>query len=65
MESREMRGKVSRLLNYIEFQLECLQSSKNKSFYSVFGCNRPIVSIDGYDRTVHRGPFQFSHDRQI
>ena len=28
------------------------------SFYSTFGRNRPIVSIDDYDRTVHRGPFQ-------
>ena len=30
-----------------------------------FGCNRPIVSIDGYDETVHDGPFQLSRNRQI
>ena len=51
MESREMRGKVSRQLNQIEFQLQCLESLKNMSFYSTFGRNRPIVSIDGYDET--------------
>ena len=39
--------------------------SKNKPFYSNFGRNRPIVSIDGYDETVHRGPCQLSHGRMI
>ena len=34
-------------------------------FYSDFGRNRPIVSIDGYDETVHRGPFQLSPSRPI
>ena len=56
---------MSRQFNLIEIQLECLQMSKNKSFYSNFGRNRPIVSIDGYDETAHRGPFQLSHDRRI
>ena len=60
-----MRGEVSRQLNQIEFQLECLESSKNMSFYSTFGCNRPIVLIDGYDGTVHRGPFHLSRGRSI
>ena len=48
-----------------EILFECLQRTKNTSFYSVFGRNRPIVSIDGYDETVHRGPFQLSRDRRI
>ena len=39
--------------------------SKNISFYSVFGRNRLIVSIDGYDETVHRGPFRLSRGRLI
>ena len=65
MESRETRGMVSRQFNLIEIQLECLQMSKNKSFYSNFRRNRPIVSIDGYDETVHRGPFQLSRSRSI
>ena len=60
MESRETRGMVFRQFNLIEIQLESLQMSKNKSFYSNFGRNRLIVSIDGYDETVHRGPFQLS-----
>ena len=46
MESRETRGMVSRQFNLIEIQLESLQMSKNKSFYSNFGRNRPIVLID-------------------
>ena len=28
------------------------------SFYSTFGRNRLIETIDGYDETVHDGPFQ-------
>ena len=65
MESRETRGMVSRQLNYIEIQLECLQMLKNILFYRAFGHNRPIVLINGYDGTVHRGPFQISHGRRI
>ena len=60
MESRDSRGEVSR-----QIKLECLQSSKNISLYSLIGHNRPIFLIDGYDKTVHRGPFQLSRDRWI
>ena len=35
------------------------------SFYRVFGCNRPIETIDGYDVTVHRGPFRLSRNHRI
>ena len=38
---------------------------KNRAFYRAKFRNRLIVSIDGYDETVHRGPFQLSHDRRI
>ena len=48
-----------------EILLGCLTIAKNSSFYSNFGRNRPIVSIDGYDETVHRGPFQISRGRGI
>ena len=65
MESRETRRMVSRQLNWIEIQLGCLQTMKNILFYRAFGRNRPIVSIDGYDGTVHRGPFQISRGRRI
>ena len=65
MESREMRGMVPRQFNLIEIQLKSLKMSKNKSFDSNFGRNRPIVSIDGYDETVHRGPLQLSPSHPI
>ena len=65
IESRDSRGEVSKQINCFDFQLECLQSSKNMSFYSVFGRNRLIVSIDGYDGTVHHGPFRLSRGRSI
>ena len=39
--------------------------SKNKSFYRAFDRNRPIETIDGYDGTVHRGPFCLSRGRPI
>ena len=35
---------------------------KNVSFYRANFRNRPIVSIDGYDETVHCGPFRLSRD---
>ena len=57
MESRETRRMVSRQLNWIEIQLGCLQTMKNKSFYRASFRNRLIVLIDGNDGTVHRGPF--------
>ena len=65
MELRETRGMVSRRFNLIEIQLECFTTTKNTSFYRVFGRNRPIVSIDGYDEMVHRGPLQLSLSRPI
>ena len=40
-------------------------SVKNNSIYTKFGRNRPIISIDGYDETVHRGPFRLSPSRPI
>ena len=42
-----------------------LDNDEVTSFYSVFGRNRPIISIDGYDEMVHRGPFQLSRSRLI
>ena len=42
---------------FLDFQLECFRTSKNILFYSTFGRYRPIETIDGYDGTVHRGPF--------
>ena len=43
---------------FLEFKLECFRISKNMSFYSTFGRNHPIETIDGYDETVHDGLFQ-------
>ena len=34
--------------------------SKNKSFYRAFDRNRSIEMMDGYNGTVHRGPFRLS-----
>ena len=38
---------------------------KNKPFYRASFRNRPIVSIDGYDGTVHHGPFRKFRSRPI
>ena len=65
MESRETRGNVSRQLNQIEFPTRMLTIVEEYVIYSVFGRNRPIVSIEGYDGTVHRGPFCLSRGRPI
>ena len=48
-----------------EFLLECIQTTKNSSIIGRNGENRPISLINGRDETVHRGPFQLSHDRRI
>ena len=42
-----------------------LKNVKNTSIYRAFDRNRPIKTINGYDETVHRGPFQLSRDRRI
>ena len=39
--------------------------SKNMSFYRAFDRNHQIETIDGYDGTVHRGPFQITRGRPI
>ena len=62
---RETRGEVSRQINCFDFQLEWFTIRKNTSFYRNFGCNRPIQTIDGYDETVHCGPFQKYRGRWI
>ena len=54
---KRLEGEVSKWINCFDFQLECLQSPKNISLYRVFYRNRPIETIDGYDETVHDGPF--------
>ena len=42
-----------------------LTNWKNMPFYKVFGRNRSIETIDGYDETVHRGPFWTYRSRRI
>ena len=53
---RDLRGEVSKQINCFDFQLECLESPKNISIYTLFGRNRSIETIDSYDGMVHRGP---------
>ena len=57
---RDSRGEVSKQTNCFDFQLKCLTNRKNTLFYRAFGRNRLIETIDDYDGTVHRGPFQMS-----
>ena len=49
----------------LESQTRMLRIVKNMSIYTKFRRNRPIVSIDGYDETVHHGPFRLSPSRPI
>ena len=65
MESRDSRREVSKQINLLDFKLECLQIGRTCLIYSLFGRNRPIETINGYDGTVHRGPFQLSRSRLI
>ena len=52
---QSIRLNLTRMLTFV----------KNSAFYRANFCNRPIVSIDGYDETVYRGPFRLSRDRWI
>ena len=45
-------------INLLDFKLKCLQIGRTCLIYRLFGLNRPIEMIDGYDGMVHRGPFQ-------
>ena len=56
---------MSKQINLLDFKLECLQIGRTCLIYRLFGHNRPIETIDGYDGTVHRGPFQLSRSRLI
>ena len=57
---RNERGGV-----FLDFQLEWFEHQRNTSFYTHFGRNRPIEMIDGYDETVHDGPFRKYRGRRI
>ena len=65
LRSRETRERGVLTVNWIEPQTRMLKNVKNTCIYRAFDCNRPIKTIDGYDETVHRGPFQLSRDRRI
>ena len=65
MESRETRERVSRQFNWIEISTRMLRTLEEHSIYTKFGRNRSIETIDGYDGTVHRGPFCLSRGRPI
>ena len=65
MRSRETRERGVLTVNWIESQTRMLRIVKNMSIYTKFGRNRPIVLIDGYDETVHDGPFRLSRGRRI
>ena len=47
---REAREKVSRQFNCLKSQLGCFRTTKNIEFYKEFDRNRPIETIDGYDK---------------
>ena len=42
-----------------------LKNVKNMPFYRAKIRNRPIKTIDGYDETVHHGPFRKCRSRPI
>ena len=56
---------MSRQVNLIEIQLECFITMKYILFYSVFGHNRLIETIDGYDKRSTMDRFLISPDCPI
>ena len=51
-----MRERVSRKLNWIKISTRMLRMTKNIEFYRVFDRNRPIETIDGYDKRSRCDP---------
>ena len=49
---------------WIDFNSDAYKREEHIVYRAKFR-NRPIVSIDGYDGTVHRGPFRKYHSRPI
>ena len=41
---------MSKQIKKLDFQLECLRTTKNMPFYKAKLRNRPIETIDGYDK---------------
>ena len=65
LRSRETRERGVLTVNWIESQTRMLKNLKNMPFYRAKIRNRPIKTIDGYDETVHRGPFRKCRSRPI
>ena len=60
-----MRERVSRQFSWIEISTRMLTNDEEQAFYRASFRNRPIVSMNGYDGTVHRGPFRKYRSRPI
>ena len=65
LRSRETRERGVLTVNWIESQTRMLTFVKNMAFYRPNFRNRSIVSIDGYNGMVHRGPFRKYRSRLI
>ena len=65
MESRETSGMVYRQFNLLEISTRMLTNVKNTSFYRGFDRNRPIETIDGYDKRSMMDRFPKCRDRRI
>ena len=62
---RETRERVSRQFKFLKSQLGCFRTTKYILFYSVFRRNRPIETIDGYNKRSTMERFRISPDRPI
>ena len=56
---------MSRQLNFLEISTRMLRTMKNIEFYRVFDRNRPIETIDGYDKRSTMDRFQKCRVRPI
>ena len=56
---------MSRQLNLLEISTRMLRTTKNIEFYRVFDRNRPIETINGYDKRSTMDRFQKCRVRRI
>ena len=56
---------MSKQINWIDLLSNALQIGRTSQFIGHLGVTIQLISIDGFDETVHREPFQLNHGRPI
>ena len=56
---------VSKQINWIDLLSNAIEIERTSLFIQILGVTVRLFLINGYDETVHRGPFQLYRNRLI